>query len=174
MTDGSRGVIRPARRGDAEALLALNAANVPEVGAMDDTKLSLFLDRAPVVSVLEIGGDVAGMLVGLSERSTFYQSPNFRWFAERYASFAYVDRIALAPEARGGGWGPEFYRRFETFARLTGRPVVCAEVNTVPDNPRSHRFHQRFGFVEVGRAKPYGEEEEVAMYAKDVEPAPGT
>lgn len=171
MTDGDF-TIRPARTGDAADLLALNAANVPEVGTMDDAKLSAFLERAPLFLVVELaaaGGavdesEVVGMLICLTERSTFYQSPNYRWFAERHECFAYVDRIALAPAARGTGCGPALYRRAVAVTEAAGRPVLCAEVNTEPDNPRSHRFHQRFGFVEVGRARPYGPDEEVAMY----------
>ena len=62
--------------------------------------------------------------------------------------------------------GQNFYRAAEAWAYGTGKSVLAAEVNTVPDNPASHRFHQAFGFVEVGRAKPYGGEEEVAYYEK--------
>jgi predicted GNAT superfamily acetyltransferase len=38
-------------------------------------------------------------------------------------------------------------------------------VNTDPDNPGSHRFHQRLGFREIGR-KRYSADYEVAFYAR--------
>ena len=41
---------------------------------------------------------------------------------------------------------------------------LAAEVNIEPPNPRSIRFHERFGFVEVGRLRPYDPDEEVALF----------
>ncbi len=164
-------MIRDATSDDRAALLALNAANVPEVGPLDDAKLTEFLQRAPYRKVLELDGDVVGMLVGLTEVDRWYASPNYGWFAERYESFAYVDRVALAEPARGQGWGPAFYDDFERWARSNGRSVLCAEINTEPPNPRSLRFHERFGFVEVGRFRPYGPDTEEAMVVKELSTA---
>ena len=61
-----------------------------------------------------------------------------------------------------------FYSAFEDWARASAKPILAAEVNTVPDNPHSHHFHRSFGFGEVGRANPYGGEEEVAYYVKEL------
>ena len=157
-------MIRPFESSDRAAVLAINAANVPEVGEMDDRKLSLFGRISPWFRVVELDGVVVGFLVGLSEASTEYQSPNYRWFCERYPSFAYVDRIALSEVGRGKGWGPALYDELASWARSTGRPSLCAEVNTVPANPRSIRFHEIYGFAEVARCRPYGPDEEVAMF----------
>lgn len=151
---------------DAEAVLAINAECVPEVGGMDAERLATFTEMAGFFAVVELDEQVAGFLIGLDEQATTYPSPNYAWFAERYSSFAYVDRIALSDRARGNGFGPGLYRAFEAWAFGHGKPVLLAEVNTVPDNPRSHRFHERFGFGEVARCRPYGPDEEVAMYVK--------
>ena len=156
-------MIRPYRSPDADAVLALNEANVPDVGTMDAEKLQLFVDHSPYFRVVELNGQVVGMLVGLTEAETVYPSPNFKWFCERHQSFAYVDRVALAESTRGQGWGPALYKDFEGWARSQNKPFLCAEVNTIPDNPRSLRFHEIYGFVEVGRERPYGADEEVAM-----------
>ena len=161
-------MIRPYRPADAEAVLAINEANQPEVGPMDAAKLQFFEEVSPHFRVVEIddgrSSEIVGLLIGLTEGQTSYASPNFGWFRDRHPRFAYVDRVALSPSARGQGWGPALYREFEVWARRFDRPVLCAEVNTVPPNPRSTRFHQIYGFVEVARCRPYGPDEEVAMF----------
>lgn len=157
---------------DAERVLAINAECVPEVGTMDAEKLAYFEQSASFFAVVEAddaAGAVAGFLIGLDEHTVGYPSPNYAWFAERYPSFAYVDRIAITEGGRGRGFGPDLYRAFEAWAFGHGKPVLLAEVNTIPDNPRSHQFHEAFGFVELERRRPYGPDEEVAMYAKTIE-----
>jgi len=165
-------VIRPYAAGDEAAVLALNAHCVPEVGPMDADKLSYFAREAPYFVVIDVDDGIVGFLVLLTEESTGYTSPNYRWFRERHSSFAYVDRVAVGAEHRGQGLGQRFYRDAEAFAVGSGRRLLCAEVNTVPDNPASHRFHCRFGFTAVARFKPYGPDEEVGMYEKPLV-APG-
>lgn len=154
--------IRPRTPADDEAIRVVNAANVPEVGPLDDDRLTLFAAEAAHFDVVELDGDVVGLFVGLTE-GMGYASPNYRWFLDRHPRFAYVDRIALQPEVRGAGVADELYGRFEAWAVDTGRPVVCAEVNVVPPNPRSMRFHERRGYAPVGDVAPYGTDERVAM-----------
>jgi predicted GNAT superfamily acetyltransferase len=83
-----------------------------------------------------------------------------------------VDRIALAPAARGSGTGERLYR--ELLALLAadpdrvGLPLAC-EVNTRPANPGSLRFHQRLGFAEIG-ANDHGDKA-VVYLARAVMPA---
>lgn len=159
--------IRPRTPADDDQVREINAANVPEVGPLDDDRLVLFAGTAAHFDVVELDGSVVGIFVGLVEGST-YASPNYRWFADRHDRFAYVDRIALEPEARGIGVADEVYGRFETWAARSGRTVVCAEVNVEPPNPRSMRFHERRGFEVVGEVAPYGTDERVAMVEKQV------
>ena len=150
---------------DAAAVLAINAECVPEVGEMDAATLAFFEIHASFMVVEEDpGGEIVGFLIGLDENTVGYGSNNFAWFRERYPKFAYVDRIALTATARGCGLGGRFYDAFEAWAIGHGKPYLTAEVNTVPDNPHSHHFHQARNFLEVGRANPYGGDEEVAYY----------
>ena len=157
--------IRPYTEADEDALRAVNAANVPEVGVLDDDRLALFQAEAAFFDVVELDGLVLGLFVALGDGSS-YRSPNYRWFADRHPRFAYVDRIALQPELRGTGVADALYGRLEDWARDTGRPVACAEVNVEPPNPRSLRFHQRRGYGVVGEVAPYGGDERVAMVEK--------
>jgi predicted GNAT superfamily acetyltransferase len=155
-------VIRPYHPDDADRVLALNKANVPDVGPMDSDKLELLAAEANLFEIVEIDGEICGALVVLADGAS-YGSPNYRWFSSRHAEFVYVDRIMLSPATRGTGVGVQLYERAASQGRRLGKPILCAEVNTIPSNPRSLRFHQRFGFNEVGRERPYGTDEEVAM-----------
>ena len=154
---------------DAEAVLAINTECVPEVGTMTAEKLAYFEKSASFFVVAEVDDQVVGFLIGLDEHTENYPSPNYAWFSERYPSFAYVDRIAISASGRGMGLGPDMYRAFEAWAFGHGKSVLLAEVNTIPDNPRSHHFHEVFGFSELERCRPYGPDEEVAMYAKPLD-----
>ena len=147
---------------DHEAVLAINAANVPEVGQLDPDKLGMFASEADWLPVVEVDGEVVAFAVFLTE-GTGYGSPNYRWFGERHERFYYVDRIAVADGSRSAGIGRALYRGAVERAASTGRGVFCAEVNTIPANLPSLRFHDRFGFREVARKRPYDPDAEVAM-----------
>ena len=152
---------------DASAVLAINEECVPEVGEMDADKLNYFEANSQFFAVEENEeGELLGFVIGLDETTDSYTSNNYAWFKERYPKFAYVDRIALTQSARGNGLGASFYNAFEAWAIGHGKIYLTAEVNTVPDNPHSHHFHAKHGFVETGRGKPYGGDEEVAYYEK--------
>ncbi|MEM9379298.1 MAG: GNAT family N-acetyltransferase [Planctomycetota bacterium] len=154
--------VRDRRPEDDETLLEINAANVPEVGPMDRAKLTSLAEEAAWFPVLELDGRIAGFAIFLTEGAA-YASPNYRWFGERHTRYIYVDRIALTEGARGRGVGRRLYGEAVERARSGGRPVFCAEVNTIPPNPTSMRFHERFGFAEVDRRSPYDPDSEVAM-----------
>ncbi len=158
-------MIRDFQPSDRKAVLALNEANVPEVGPMDDAKLDLLITEAVSILVVDLADEIVGFMVVLGPSGT-YESPNYRWFVERYDDFVYVDRIAIAADARGQGWGPALYERFEQVASDRDVTVMAAEVNTVPVNERSLHFHRVAGFVEVARCRPYEGDEEVAMLVK--------
>ena len=162
-------MIRTYDPADAEMVLALNAACEPEVGPLDATKLAAFADWAPYFKVVDIDGAIGGFLIGLTEDAP-YASPNFGWFAERYPLFAYVDRIAISDAERGAGWGPALYRDFEQWAIDNQRPILCAEVNVQPPNPRSLRFHEIYGFDSIEQFEPTGSADyRVVMLRKELE-----
>ena len=158
-------MIRPYRASDMAALLAVNKANEPEVGPLDDAKADLLVREAGLVKVVEVENAIIGMMFLLQEGGT-YASPNYAYFCGRHQAFAYVDRIALLPQGRGRGWGLQLYGIAERWAIDNNKAALCAEVNTVPDNPRSIRFHERFGFDSIEVLQPYGGEESVMMFEK--------
>jgi predicted GNAT superfamily acetyltransferase len=135
---------------------------------MDQARLDQLAEWASQCVVVDVEGDVVGMLIGLEE-GTPYDSPNYLWFSERHPSFAYVDRVAVDEQHRGAGWGPTLYRHVEAWAREAGKPILCAEVNTQPPNPRSLRFHDLFGFTMVAQTRPTGSDDyRVGMMEKSL------
>ncbi|MEM1449948.1 MAG: GNAT family N-acetyltransferase [Planctomycetota bacterium] len=162
--------VRDRRPDDDDAILRINAANVPEVGPMDATKLEALAAEAAWLPVAVLDGSIVGFAIFLTEGAG-YASPNYRWFGGRNPRFFYVDRIALTEACRGQGLGQRLYRTAVDIARAGDRPVFCAEVNTIPPNPTSMRFHERFGFEDVARLSPYDPDSEVAMLEFRVPPA---
>lgn len=134
-------------RADLDSVLRINAENVPAVGSADGQLMDSLLDMSCTALVAEEDGRCAGFCIVLPE-GVGYGSPNYRYFAELLPTFRYVDRIAVDAAARGRGIGASFYD--EVSARHPSH-VIALEVNVVPPNEGSMRFHLRHGFVEVDR-----------------------
>lgn len=144
--------IRPAVPSDFAALLALNEESVHFLSPLDETRLSrLWAESSLCVVTSEgEGGAVDGFLLALRE-GVAYDSPNYRWFAARYPTFLYVDRIVIAAAAQGRGRGRALYTELFRVAREMAVPFVTAEFDVEPPNEGSRRLHGAFGFAEVGR-----------------------
>ena len=134
---------------DHAQVLALNEANVEALAPMDEDRL-LELDKlADRFDVIDLDGKFGGFVVTFGP-GTAYDSENYRWFAERHdRNFYYLDRIVLADSHRRRGLGTFVYDEIEHVARSYGR--LALEVNLVPRNHVSLAFHDRRGYVEVGR-----------------------
>jgi len=84
------------------------------------------------------------------DQAADYDSENFLWFRARYERFVYVDRVVVAPAARGRRLARLLYEDLFRYARENGIPHVTCEYNIVPRNEPSRRFHDKFGFREQG------------------------
>lgn len=142
-------MIRPAEATDLDAILALNASALTETGPLDEASLARLLAEAFRASIAPPSD---GFLIALDQNSRI-EGPNFLWFKARHARFVYVDRVVVAPAARGRGIGQALYRDLFQAARDAHHGLICAEVNLDPPNPASDAFHAGFGFAEVGRAR---------------------
>ncbi|AYF99558.1 GNAT family N-acetyltransferase [Protaetiibacter intestinalis] len=159
--------MRPVAVGDLAALVAINDAATPAVpvtppdefaSLVADSTLALVAERDAVPV-----GFVLAMVPGLD-----YASENYRFFSARSDDFLYIDRIVLAPAARGAGLGRELYGRVFDAARARGASEVTCEVNVEPPNPESLAFHAAMGFAEVGRQATKGGAIVVALLAAPV------
>jgi hypothetical protein len=134
---------------DHAQVLGLNEANVVKLAPMDEARL-LELDKlADRFDVIDVDGEFGGFVITFAPGSA-YDSENYRWFTDRCdGHFYYLDRIVLADEHRRQGLGTFVYDEVEQVARRYGR--LALEVNLVPRNDASLAFHDRRGYVEVGR-----------------------
>jgi len=130
---------------DLTAMHEINAENIPAVGEETLQSLQSILN----VSELAVGEFERDLLVGFAlvlPPGTDYESPNYRYFCDRFDNFAYLDRVAFRASHRGRGLGASMYQELE---ELLDRPMLALEVNVVPPNEGSMRFHLRRGFVEL-------------------------
>ena len=141
--------IRDVSEHDLDAVLALNNAAGRSIIALDAVQLRYFFEHADYFRVAEIDGHLAGFLIALREGSD-YQSPNYRWFAERYPQFVYIDRIVIANAYRRHGLGRIFYCDVTSYAEVRVPKLAC-EVFLEPRDDVIVLFHGTYGFQEVGQ-----------------------
>jgi len=147
-------IIRSAEQRDHARILELNQAAIPNVSALSAEGLRNLAELASFFLVAEVDRQPVGFLLVLPHGRD-YQSPNYRWFSERYSRFAYVDRIVVDAPRRGLGVGCQLYSKL--MAEADGSvPGVACEVNLEPPNPGSLRFHGAFGFEAVGEQENEG------------------
>ncbi len=164
-----RPVVRNIEIADLPRVLDINNANTPGV-----SELTLF----------ELAADLKNSLHGLAIDNehgqvcafciTFAQDApdagdNHRWFAKRYESFVYLDRIAIDSNHQNRGLGALLYQTVEQhMLNSAEHSLLCCEVNLEPPNPGSLRFHQRIGFTEVGQSIPEYANYRVSYLSKSV------
>jgi predicted GNAT superfamily acetyltransferase len=156
--------LRDAVPADYPAVQALNDAAVPAVTPATVEHIARIAAVTAYFRVAVENGEIAGFLTAMTPDSAYW-SPNFRWFADRYDSFVYVDRIVVDPSRWRGGIGGRFYADIEAFARPLASRVTC-EVNTRPRNDVSLNFHARCGFREVGTLASDNGNQEVVLLEK--------
>jgi predicted GNAT superfamily acetyltransferase len=143
-------VIRDARETDFEQILALNAESVHFLSPLDATRLTHLHRQAAYHRVVEHDGTIGAFLLAFREGAD-YDSPNYRWFVGEYPCFLYIDRIVVSSTTRGAGFGIQLYDDVIAFADASECDWLTCEFDLDPPNPVSAKFHQRFGFREVGR-----------------------
>lgn len=165
--------IRPYRPSDLSTLFAINQASTPGVGHEDRAEgLGKLIDMGTCLVAADAKDAPQGFINLITPGTMAYPSDNLRWvedwMAREDVTAHYVDRIAIAPEARGARLGEALYNA--AFEAASGRAYLTCEVNTDPDNPGSHRFHQRLGFTEIG-AHRYRPDYAVRFYARALKDA---
>lgn len=135
-----------------DALLALNNAHETELSWLEAGRLRHLVAQAFLAMRI---GDADALLLAFDQDAD-YDSPNFLWFCTRYPRFVYVDRIVVAPHARGRGHASRLYHDLFASALQAGHDRIVCEVNVIPSNPDSFAFHASLGFAEVGRATIHG------------------
>ncbi len=140
--------LRELTAADWPQVLRLHEESVEVLSEMDEARLGFILALARRSLVAELDGEVAGFAIAIAQ-GTDYDSDNYRWFAENYERFLYLDRIAVSSAHRRRGLGGALYQAMEATAAEQGR-MVC-EVNVEPPNEASLAFHRARGYREVGQ-----------------------
>ena len=143
------GIIRDATAQDFPVILALNSESESFLSPLSLARLEGLHRQAWTHRVACLDGEVAAFLLTLAPGAD-YDSPNYRWFAECYVRFVYIDRIVVSAAAREARLASKLYEDLLLHVRAAGISTVTCEFDTDPPNEASRRFHARFGFVEVG------------------------
>lgn len=147
---------------------ALNQENWTELSPLTVPQLTELVSLSACAVASVEAGAVVGFLIAFDEKAP-YQSPNYQWFIERFDSFLYVDRVAVSEARRGQSLGRALYAHVLELARRRAKKRVCCEVNVVPENVGSLRFHEALNFRPCGRRTYPDGQREVLMHTLDVE-----
>ncbi len=161
------GHIRDIAEADIPAVLELNLDSEQFLSPLSRERLEALLAQSAYHKVLEQDGRIVAFVLAFCEDAG-YDSPNFLWFKNRYASFLYIDRLVVREGFRNQGFGKMLYRDLAAYCRERKLPRITCEVDIVPPNPVSLRFHQAHGFREVGSQWPYDGKKQVALMEKRI------
>ncbi|PKQ26562.1 MAG: GNAT family N-acetyltransferase [Actinobacteria bacterium HGW-Actinobacteria-4] len=160
--------MRVMRESDAAAIAALNETAIPAVNSLTEQDVLALLEMCDVAVVAtNKEQQILAFLLSLCGGMP-YESENYRWFEDRGVRHQYIDRIVVAPGARGTGVGRALYESVFERAREKGANDVTCEVNIDPPNPGSLAFHDRLGFRRLGEQDTKGGTVRVALLARSV------
>ncbi len=149
---------------DIDAMWSINEQGLPGTGKVSKEEIERLLELSSLSIGAYSNGELLGFVICLPPK-TAYGSLNYAWFNQHYASFVYVDRIAVSQQHRDLGVGSALYNHVVAYSQEHA-VSVAAEVNREPPNPGSIRFHHRFGFKEVGVL--HHAEKSVTMFLRKV------
>lgn len=161
-------VIRNARPEDYDFILKVNEVNVEVLSPMPMERMLWLKEMSDMFVVAEVNGELAAFLIAIRERQP-YDSENYVWFSEKYPQFLYIDRIVIDEPFRAAGLGRALYQAVKDRAIETGVKVVTCEVDTIPYNETSLKFHEAMGFREVGEQIIRGGAIKVSLKACELE-----
>jgi predicted GNAT superfamily acetyltransferase len=158
--------LRPAIAADHAAVLALNNTQVPHVNALTRDEFAKIVALSAHFTVAEDPQGLLGFVLCIPS-GTAYWSGNYKWFAERYDRFLYLDRVVVSPRLRRGGVGRALYDDLHR-AQRGAWPCIALEVNLRPPNPTSIAFHRALGYTAVGVREYADGENAVQMFIKEL------
>ena len=166
-------MIRDIEQKDFDFVLRVNRENVEVLSPMDEEKLKRFVDSGELVKIAEIKEDdgrctPAAFIIALRENVSWYDSENYIWFSSEYPKFLYIDRVVIDEPFRYQGVGSDIYDYVFNHASSTGVPTVTAEIDTIPYNEASLKFHEKTGFKEVGTQFVRGGTIKVSLQARPI------
>ena len=153
---------------DLVRVLEINNANTPGVSELTMSELETDIENClHALAIDNEHGEVCAFCITFAPDAPD-AGVNHQWFADRFESFVYLDRIAIDSKHQNRGLGALLYQTVEqNMLNSAEHSLLCCEVNLEPPNPGSLRFHQRIGFTEVGQHLPQ-QGYLVSMLSKDL------
>jgi predicted GNAT superfamily acetyltransferase len=148
-------IVRNIEVADVARVLEINNANTPGVSELTLSELETDIKNClHALAIDNEHGEVCAFCITFAPDAPD-AGANHRWFADRFESFVYLDRIAIDPTYQNLGLGVLLYQSVEQeMIDSAQHSLLCCEVNLEPPNPGSLRFHHRIGFTEVGQHSP--------------------
>jgi predicted GNAT superfamily acetyltransferase len=148
-------IVRNIEITDVARVLEINNANTPGVSELTLSELETDIKNClHALAIDNEHGEVCAFCITFAPDAPD-AGANHRWFADRFESFVYLDRIAIDPTYQNLGLGVLLYQSVEQqMIDSAQHSLLCCEVNLEPPNPGSLRFHHRIGFTEVGQHSP--------------------
>ena len=140
---------------DLARVLEINNANTPGVSELTMSELETDIENClHALAIDNEHGEVCAFCITF-DPNALDAGANHQWFADRFESFVYLDRIAIDSNHQNRGLGALLYQTVEQrMLDSAEHSLLCCEVNLEPPNPGSLRFHKRIGFTEAGRHSP--------------------
>lgn len=158
--------MRVMRESDLPAALELNANAAPAINPLTEEELAALFAMCDVRLVAtDRNHTLLAFLLSMGGGQP-HTSENYRWFEERGIRHQYIDRVVVAPVAKGTGIGTALYESVFERARERGANEVTAEVNLI--DPASIAFHEKLGFRQLGEQDTRGGTVRVALLARPV------
>ena len=145
----------------------MNEESVQYLSPLTPESLRWLHNAAAYHRVVVDGGEIVAFLLALREGS-LYESLNYRWFAQNYDRFLYIDRVVVSSRSRGAGIGHLLYEDLFVFARQSQAARVTCEYDIDPPNEASRRFHEGLGFRGVGTQSVAAGKKRVSLQAMDL------
>lgn len=145
--------VRQVHSQDFESILLLNEDAIPHVNKIGISDLKHFKEIAYKFIVVDVKREdsehrvpVAFMIV--LDKGKAYESVNYKFFDANLRSFSYIDRIVVDKDYRKLGIGKLLY---DYLFSVSKHEWACCEVNIIPPNPNSMKFHKSMGFNEISK-----------------------
>ncbi len=152
---------------DFPDILRLNASVSELTSEMALPRLQAMCAQPGFHRCIFVDGRFAGFILAMREQAE-YQNVNFAYFSARYPHFLYVDRIVVEPAFKGLQLGSRIYDAAFAYARAEALAVISCEYNIIPPNKASKRFHDKFGFHEIGQQELDAGKKIVSMQVADL------
>jgi predicted GNAT superfamily acetyltransferase len=142
--------IRAAALADRDAILEVNREGQPGVTALASAEVEACVARATLFRVAEVDGELGGYLLIFGARLESV-GEEYAWFSARYASFLYVDQIAIAARVWRRGVGSALYADLGREGRATRHSAHRLRGEPAPAEPALARLPRESG-LRRGRA----------------------